>query len=156
MASWYALQISWRWALLLWVRMSIRVFSVVPEKLQKQTHSSSLWQKANSQQSESNRISTSQLDVCSVSSLKVHTQGSDLPMPSIAFLKAAASSPGVKPDFSLTVPRTVDLAKHGSCWYINLFNLLYEMSNCIKYNHNLTFTVKEEGESRRRSKSFWK
>ncbi len=154
MASWYALQISWRWALLLWVRMSIRVFSVVPEKLQKQTHSSSLWQKANSQQSESNRISTSQLDVCS--SLKVHSQGSDLPTPSIAFLKAAASSPGVKPDFSLTVPRTVDLAKHGSCCYRNLFNLLYEMYNCIKYNHNLTFTVKEEGESRRRSKSFWK
>uniref|UniRef100_A0A0E9XLL0 Uncharacterized protein n=1 Tax=Anguilla anguilla TaxID=7936 RepID=A0A0E9XLL0_ANGAN len=29
-ASWYDLLMSWRWALLLWVKISIRVFSVVP------------------------------------------------------------------------------------------------------------------------------
>lgn len=131
-ASWYALQISWRCALLLWVRMSIRVFSVVPEELQTQTHSSSLWHKVNGQQTESNRISTSELDVCSASSLKVHTQVSHLPIPSMAFLKAAASSPGLKPAFSLTVPRAVDLVKHGLYWYINLFNLLHIMYKCIK------------------------
>lgn len=46
------------------------------------------------------------------SSLEVHAQVNVLPMPSMAFLKAAASSPGLNPGFSLTVPRAVDLIRH--------------------------------------------